>query len=94
MLILISFDSYRAHVYFDVKISNFGKDPLNIVMTKHVSDDLTRKNSLYEDLCSGVLRSLAELIRQFLEGLVFGKILQNLTFGGWILRFVARILPY
>ena len=58
MLILISFDSCRAHVYFDIKISNFGNDPLNMVMMKHVSDDPTRKNSLYEDLCSGVLLSI------------------------------------
>ena len=49
MLILIAFDSYRAHVYFDVKISNFGNDPLNMVMIKHISDDPTRKNLRYED---------------------------------------------
>ena len=56
MLILIAFDTCRAHVYFDVKISNFGNDPLNMVMIKHVSDDPTRKNLLYEDWWSGVLR--------------------------------------
>ena len=49
MLILIALESYRAHVYFDVKISNFGHDPLNMVMMKHVSDDPTKKNLLYED---------------------------------------------
>ena len=49
MLILIGFDSCRARVYFDVKILNFGNDPLNMVMIKHVSDDPTRKNLLYED---------------------------------------------
>ena len=49
MLILIVFDSYRAHVYFDVKISNFGKDLLNMVMKKRDSGDPTRKNLLYED---------------------------------------------
>ena len=54
MLVLISFDSCRAHVYFDVKISNFGNDPLNMVMIKHVSGDPIRKNSLYENLCSEV----------------------------------------
>ena len=42
MLILIAFDSCRAHVYFDVKISNFDDAPLNMVMIKHVSDDPTR----------------------------------------------------
>ena len=41
--------SCGAHVYFDVKISNFGNDPLNMVMKKHVSNDPTRKNLLYED---------------------------------------------
>ena len=30
MLILIAFESCRAHVYLDVKISNFGNDPLNM----------------------------------------------------------------
>ena len=49
MLILIAFDSCRARVYFDVKIANFGDDPLNMVMAKHVSDGPTRKNLLYED---------------------------------------------
>ena len=43
MLILIAFDSCRDHVHFDVKISKFGKDPLNMVLIKHVSDDPTRK---------------------------------------------------
>ena len=48
MLILTAFDSCRAQVYFDdVKISNFGSDPLNVVMTKHVSID-PRKNLQYE----------------------------------------------
>ena len=42
----IIFDSCRAHVCFDVKISNFGNDPLNTVMRKHVSDDPIRKNLL------------------------------------------------
>ena len=49
MLILIALESYRVHVHFNVKISNFGNDPLNMVMMKHVSDDSTRKNLLYED---------------------------------------------
>ena len=49
MLISIAFESRRAHVYFDVKISNFGNDPWNMVMIKHVSDDPTKKNLLYED---------------------------------------------
>ena len=49
MLILIASDSCRAYVYFDVKISHFGKDPLNMVMMKHVSDDPIRKNLLDED---------------------------------------------
>ena len=52
MLILIALDSCRAHFYFDVKISNFGNDPLNLVMMKlHVSDDPTTKNLpfFYED---------------------------------------------
>ena len=44
---MIAFDSCRAHVYFNVKISNFGNDPLNMVMIKHVSGDPTRKNLLY-----------------------------------------------
>ena len=48
MLILIAFESCRAHVYFDVKISNFGNDPLNVVIMKQVSDDPNRKNLLYE----------------------------------------------
>ena len=49
MLILIAFDSYRTRVDFDVKISNFGNDPLNMILMKHVSGDPTRKNLLYED---------------------------------------------
>ena len=49
MLILISFDSHRAHIYFDAKNSNFGNDPLNMVMMKQVSDDAIGKNSLYEN---------------------------------------------
>ena len=43
MLILIAFESCRAHVYFDVKILNFGNDPLNVVMMKQVSDDPPEK---------------------------------------------------
>ena len=49
MLILIALESYRAHVHFNVKISNFGHDALNMVMMKHVSDDTIGKNLLYED---------------------------------------------
>ena len=49
MLILIAFDSCTAHVDFDVKISSFGNDPLNMVLMKHVSGEPTRKNLLYED---------------------------------------------
>ena len=49
MLMLIAFDSSRDHVYFDVKMLNFGNDPLNMGMIKHVSDDSTRKNLLYDD---------------------------------------------
>ena len=52
---LIAFESCRAHVYFNVKISNFGYDPLNVVMMKQVSDGPTRKNLLYEDWWSRVL---------------------------------------
>ena len=55
MLILISFDSCRHYVYFDVKISNFGHDLLNMVTMKQVSCDLNRKNSLYENWWSAVL---------------------------------------
>ena len=36
--------------FFYVKISNFGNDPLNMVTMNQVSDDSTRKNSLYEYL--------------------------------------------
>ena len=43
MLILIALERCRAHVYFDVKISNFGNDPLNMVTIKHVSDYPTKK---------------------------------------------------
>ena len=43
MLILTPFDSHIVCVYFDVKISNFGKDPANVVMMKHVLDDPARK---------------------------------------------------
>ena len=49
MLIWIALDSCRAHVYFDVKISNFVNDTLNMVMINHALDDPTRKNLLYED---------------------------------------------
>ena len=49
MVMLIAFDSCRARVYFGVKISNFGNDSWSMVMIKHVSDDPTRKNLLYED---------------------------------------------
>ena len=55
MLILIAFDSCIVRVYFDVKISNFGNDSLNMMMIKHVSDDPTRKNLRYEGWWSGVL---------------------------------------
>ena len=47
MQILIASDSCNAYVYFDDKTSHFGKDPLNMVMMKHVSDDPIRKNLLY-----------------------------------------------
>ena len=49
MLVLISFDSCRAHVLFDIKMSNFGNDPLNMVLMNQVSGDSTTKNLLYED---------------------------------------------
>ena len=68
MLILIAFDSCRAHVYFDIKILNLGNDLLNMVMMKHVSDDPIRKNllyinnnnsNIYEDWWSQVLAAFA-----------------------------------
>ena len=49
MPILIPFDSCRGHVDFDIKLLNFGSDPLNMVLMKHVSVDRARKNLLYED---------------------------------------------
>ena len=60
MLILIAFDSCRANVHFDVKISNFGDDPLNMVIIKHVSDGPIRKNLLDEDWWSKVLENVAD----------------------------------
>ena len=42
MLILIALDSGGAYMYFDVKIHNFGNDPLNMVIIKHVSDNTIR----------------------------------------------------
>ena len=50
-----SFDSYDVRVYFHIKISNFDKDPPNMMMMKHISDVIARIYWENEDWRSEVL---------------------------------------